>query len=332
MNKKYHKKNIVITGGMGFIGSNLSIKLVQLGAHVTIIDNMNKLYGGNIYNVKEIVDDINIIYSDINDIDNVHQTLVQADIIYHLAAQVSYTDSINIPFEDLNINALSTLKILDLCKDHNPKVKIVFTSSRMVYGLIKGDLVREDHPTNPLSLYGIHKLTSEKYIKMYFEDYGIPGISLRITNPYGPRQQIKHSKYSIVGWFIRQAMENNTIRIFGDGNQFRDYIYIDDIVEALIDIPNLDKAYGNVLNLGSGTSTRFREMVKIIIDIVGSGKIEHIHWPNHYEKVETGNFSVDLSKIFSIAKWQPKYSLDEGIRKTFEYYTKNYWEYVKKIS
>ncbi|MBA4057907.1 MAG: NAD-dependent epimerase [Marivirga sp.] len=328
MKNSFEKKNVLITGGLGFLGSNLALRLMEFGANVTVIDNLAPLYGGNIFNIREGADKVKVIINDIRNIEIIKPLIEAADLIFHLAAQVSYIDSLNIPHEDLDLNAKATLNILECCRKYNPKTKILFSSSRMIYGKVEQPIVREDSPTNPLSLYGIHKLTSEKYLLMYYKDFGIPTTVLRITNPYGPHQQIKHSKYSLVGWFIRQAMEGQTIKIFGDGVQLRDYIFVDDIVNAMIKCAEAPGAVGEVINLGSGNSSRFCDMVSTVINTVGNGRMEFIPWPNNYEKIETGDVSVDISKLKSITSWQPVHSLDEGIRKTYEYYKKYSDKYI----
>jgi len=198
----------------------------------------------------------------------------------------------------------------------------------MVIGKSNNRIVDESVPTNPLSLYAIHKLTSEKYLLMYHSDFGIPVIIFRITNPYGIRQQIKHNKYSLVGWFIRMAMENKTITIFGDGKQLRDYIYVEDIIEAFLLSAANPKSNGEIINLGSGYSSEFGEMVNNIIRIVGSGQITYMDWPANYERIETGNFQVDISKLRSLTGWAPSIKLEEGIRQTYEYYKSKLSHYI----
>lgn len=324
----YKNKNVLITGGLGFLGSSIAEKLVNSGAKITLVDNLHPLYGGNKFNVESIKDKVNVLIEDIRNEDVMGPLIQKSDLIFHLAAQVSYIDSLSIPFEDLDLNAQSTLKILENCRKLNPKVRVVFSSSRMVYGKVNQPIVTENSETNPLSLYGIHKLTSEKYLLMYFKDFGIPTTVLRLTNPYGPKQQIKHSKYSLVGWFIRQAMEGKTIKIYGDGQQLRDYVFVDDIVEAMIRSAASDQAAGEVINVGSGVSSKFSDMVHDVVKIVGNGNIEFIPWPENYEKVETGDISVDISKLSAIANWKPKYTLLDGIKETYSYYKKNISYYI----
>jgi nucleoside-diphosphate-sugar epimerase len=324
----YKNKNVLITGGLGFIGSNLAIRLINSGANVTVIDNLNPLYGGNRFNIREIESKIELVIDDVRSTEVITPLIKKSDYIFHLAAQVSYIDSLNMPFEDLDLNSRATLNILEICRKYNPTTKIIFSSSRMIYGKVEKPIVKENCDTNPLSLYGIHKLTSEKYLLMYYKDFGIPSTILRITNPYGPRQQIKHSKYSLVGWFIRQAMENKVIKIYGDGQQLRDYVFIDDIIESMLRVAVSQEATGEVLNVGSGTSARFADMVKLVLECVKSGSMEFIPWPSDYEKVETGDISVDISKLQKFTSWKPEHTLEEGINLTYQYYKENISRYI----
>jgi len=322
MENYFSKKNVLITGGLGFLGSNLAHRLVEEGAVVTLVDNLATLYGGNLFNIKDIEKKVTVVINDMRNMDIMKPLIEKADVIYHLGAQVSYIDSLNIPYEDQDLNATATLNILECCRKHNPGARIMFSSSRMIYGKVEQPLVTEESPTNPLSLYGIHKLASEKYLMMYYKDFGIPATVLRVTNPYGPRQQIKHSKYSLVGWFIRQAMEGKVIRIFGDGTQLRDYIFVDDIVNAMMKCAEASSAAGEVINLGSGQSSRFCDMVSTVVKHVKNGRIEFVPWPDNYEKIETGDVSIDISKLKRITGWSPDFSLDQGVQRTFEYYNK----------
>lgn len=326
--KFYKGKNILITGGAGFLGSNLAHALVSLGAKVTILDSMNPLYGGNLFNLNGILDHIAFIEGDIRNKVLINELVIGKDIIFSFAAQVSYIDSSKIPFEDLDINCSGHLTILEACRKLNSGAKVIFSSSRLVLGKIIEDPMTESHPTNPLSLYGIHKLAAEKYHLMYYKDYGIPTVVLRITNPYGVRQQVKHDKYSIPGWFMRLAMEGKTIKIFGDGTQIRDYIYVSDIVNAFLGVAGSATTAGEIYNCGSGVSMQFREMVETIVREVGSGSVEYVPWPESYERVETGDFRTDISKISTAIEWRPMVSVVDGVRQMVSYYKKNMKRYL----
>jgi len=325
---KYKGKNVLITGGLGFLGSNIANKLVSLGANVTILDSLNPLYGGNWFNVEGIKDKIKVIIGDIRDEELVYGLVIDKDIIFNLAAQVSYIDSSVIPFIDLDINCRGHFTILEACRKNNKDAKIIFSSSRMVLGKIKYSPMDENHPTNPLSIYGIHKLAAEKYHLMYFKDYGMKTCVLRITNPYGERQQIKHNKYCLPGWFMRLAMENKPITVFGDGLQLRDYIYSDDLIEAFIRVGVTDKTDGQLYNCGSGKSRLFKDMAELVVKAVGQGEVKYVPWPENYEKVETGDFETNISKLSSAIDWTPQISLEQGIEKMVAYYKKNKNNYV----
>ena len=322
LKEKYKNKNVLITGGLGFLGSNIAHKLVEYGANVTIIDALLSFYGGNKFNISGIENKVQVIIGDIRDFRLTEKTIEGKDIIFNLAAQVSYIDSINIPLDDLDINCKGHLIVLDACRHRNPDARLIFSSSRMVLGELLYSPVTEDHPTEPLSIYGIHKLTGEKYYQTYHKTYGLKTVVLRITNPYGIRQQMKHSKYSLVGWFLRQAMEDKTIQIFGDGKQLRDYIYVDDIVTAFLKAGISDKAIGQIYNIGLGKSSQFLEMVKTVLKVAGKGKIECVPWPKNYEKIETGSFEMSMEKAKKDLKWFPRIELEEGIKRMCEYYKK----------
>jgi nucleoside-diphosphate-sugar epimerase len=328
LNAFFNGRTVLVTGGLGFLGSGLAARLVDCGARVTVIDNLNPLYGGNRFNIAQVADRIEVVLDDVRNLDVMRPLIARSDTMFHLAAQVSYIDSLSMPYEDLDLNAKATLGILESCRTLNPQMRILFSSSRMTYGRVDGSLVSETSPTNPLSLYGIHKLTAEKYLLMYHKDFGIPTTILRLTNPYGPRQQIKHSKYSLVGWFVRQAMEGKTIKIFGDGGQLRDYVFADDIIDAMLRCAAAPGAVGEVINVGSGESTLFRDMVSAVIKCVDRGRAEFVPWPENYERVETGDIAVDISKLKALTSWQPRYTLAEGIQRTFEYYAEHASHYV----
>jgi UDP-glucose 4-epimerase len=325
----YATKRVLITGGLGFLGSSVANRLNAFAAQVVVLDSLHPLYGGNRFNLNSVVDkQLQIVIGDVRNRSLVEDLVAGADIIYHFAAQVSYIDSGNIPFEDLEVNQTSTLGLLETCRRLNPRAKVLFASSRLVLGETLMPRISEDHPTNPLSLYAVHKLAAEKYCYLYFRDYGIPTTVLRITNPYGPRQQIKHNKYSLVGWFIRLAMENKDIPVFGEGRQLRNYIYVDDIVEAFIRCGATEATNGQLYFVGSREADEFRAMVELVVEVVGRGSVRYVPWPKDYERVETGDVIVDTSKLREAIGWEPQISLREGVQRTFEYYSENWQRYL----
>ena len=321
-------KKVLIIGGAGMIGSTLACKLVKLGAEVTIADAMLSSYGGNFFNIKEINTKIQFHKIDIRNKESIDQISKDKEIVYNLAAQVSYLRSNNDPINDLEINCIGILNVLESCKRNSPEAKVVFSSSRFVYGSTQSEIVSESHPFNCKSIYGIHKLTGEKYHRYYYDAFNLNTVSVRIANPYGPKQQMKHSEWGIVNWFIRQAMDSNPITVYGEGLQKRDYIYVSDIADALIAVAKSDKTNGEVYNAGSGEGTSFINMVKEIANIVDNTVIKKIPWPKDRELVETGNYISDLKKIKKDTGWAPKIQLAKGLEKTYKFYKKfkrHYW-------
>lgn len=319
--KLFKDKRVLITGGAGFIGSSLAHELVKHGARVTIVDAMLPLYGGNMFNLEEIKHDIEFVHGDIRDEVLMSELVKDKDIIYNFAAQVSHLDSRDQPLLDLDINCRGHLIVLEAVKKYAPKARILFSSSRMVYGKILHIPADENHPTKPLTIYGIHKLLAEMYYRYYFETFNIDTITVRIPTPYGPRQHMKHSKYSVAGWFLRQSFNGEIIKIFGDGTQSRDYIYIDDVVDAFLRL-GIDGKAGEVYNLGTDERTRLVDMVDTILDETKSGTKEHIPYPENYIVANFGDYIANYDKINSDVSWEPKINLREGTKRTVEYYKK----------
>jgi UDP-glucose 4-epimerase len=329
LDQAYGNKRVLVTGGFGFLGSTLARRLVACGARVTVVDSLHPLYGGNPFNLRGLESDLTIVIGDLRDRLVIDTCVPEQDFVFHLAAQVSYIDSLNMPVDDLLVNAGVTLELLEACRRHGVKPRFVFASSRMVVGKADRPTLTEDTPVNPVSLYGVHKYACERYLAIYHQSFGIPTTSLRITNPYGPRQQIHHSKYSLVGWFVRQALENQSIRIFGDGEQTRDYVYVDDLAEAFLRCAAAD-AVGRVVNLGSGVTTRFRDMVCLVVDVVGRGRVEFVPWPKDYARLETGDVSADLRLLHQLTGWRSQVDLRTGIERTAEYYREHWRHYVTR--
>lgn len=320
MIEKVKNKKILITGGLGMIGSTLTHKLIDLGAEVTLVDSLIKPYGGNLFNIKGVENVVKVNISDIRDKESIKILVENKDIIFNLAAQVSHNDSLKNPYLDADINYIGHLNVLEAIKNHNPTAKVLYSGSRLQFGKIFNNPVAEDHPLKPLTPYALNKTAAENLYLYYHRVFDIPVSIFRIANPYGPRCQMQHSKYAIINWFIRNAMEGKEIVIFGDGDQIRDYIYVEDLADAFILASLREKISGDVFNIGSGIGTKFKEMVQMVVDRVGNGKIKHVPWPSNYMNVETGDYITDISKIKRLLKWKPKINLEEGIDKTYHYY------------
>lgn len=325
----YRRRRVLLLGGLGLIGSTLAHRLVGLGARVTIVDALFPQYGGNLKNLEGIEDRVTLHVGDIRDETLMRAVVPGQECVVNLAAQVSYTDSVFDPLLDLDINCRGHLLLLELCRHLNPDSKVLFAGSRLQFGRIERIPVGEDHPQLPLMPYGIHKMAAEKYCQMYHRTHGLRTTVLRLANPYGPRQQMKHSKYGIVNWFIRLAMEGGTIKVFGDGRQVRDYVFVDDVATAFLLAGGLGEADGEVFNVGSGTPTSFREMAEAVVRIVGKGRIEFVPWLPDYTNIETGDYVTDITRIKRLLGWAPRTSLADGIAETHRYYQRHraaYWE------
>jgi len=322
----YKGSDVLITGGIGFIGSNLASWLVKCGAKVTLVDSMVPDYGGNLFNISDIKDKVHINFSDIRDKYSIAYLVRGKDYIFNLAGQVSHLDSMLNPHVDLEINVQSQLSLLEACRKYNPNVRIVYTSTRQVYGRPEYLPVDEKHPLNPVDVNGINKMAGEYYHLVYNKVYGIRSVILRLTNTYGPRQLVKHSRQGFIGWFIRNVVRGEKVHVFGDGMQLRDLNYISDVVEALVAVAYSEESYGYILNLGMDNPISLKDLIGLMIKIFGGGEYELVPFPEEKKKIDIGSIYTDFSKIRDLIGWVPKCSLAEGLMKTFEFY-KNYGKY-----
>lgn len=321
-------KKILITGGLGFIGSTLAMAEVKKGNRVTVIDNLHPGYGGNRFNVKKIEKEIEIEIGDVRDGELISRLIRGKDIIYSLAGTLSHVDSMTDPFTDLEINCVSQLTLLEVCRKYNSSAKILFAGTRNQYGKAKYLPVDELHPMEPVDINGINNIAAEWYYRLYHNIHGLWTCSLRLTNTYGPRHQMKHSRQGVLNWFIRQLIDGETIKLFGTGEQIRDINYVDDVAEAFISAANNEKADGEVFNLG-GDPISLKKFVEITIKILGKGNLETANFPFERKAIEIGDYIADYSKIKRMLGWKPKIKLEDGIKKTIEYYKKYkkyYWE------
>ena len=325
--KNFKGKEVLITGGLGFIGSNLSIELVKRGAHVTIVDNMLPRQGSNLFNIKEIEDQVTVNISDVRNQLSMNHLVKGKDYIFHLAGQVNHVDSMRNPLQDLDINCVGTLVLLEALREHNRTGKVVFAGTRGEYGSSVKLPVDEDHPTNPKGIYAVTNLTAEKMILVYDDIFGIKGACLRITNTYGPRHQMMHDEYGVFNWFIRKAMDDEEIPVFGDGRILRDFLYVEDLVSCMLMTAAAEEAYGKVFNVGTGVAVSFIDLAKKITEIAGKGRVAYTEFTQERREVEPGDYYADVSRIKKVVKWAPKISLHEGIKKTIGFYMKHRKEY-----
>ena len=325
---EFKNLNILITGGLGFIGSNLAENLVKYGSYVTCVDSLIPEYGGNTYNVSEIKSKIDINIADIRDQFSMNHIVKDKDIIFNLAGQTSHLDSMEDPLTDLDINCRSQITILEACKNYNPNVKIVFASTRQIYGKPIYLPVDENHPIQPIDVNGINKFAGESYHILYHNVYGINSTVLRLTNTFGQKMRIKDSKQTFLGIWLRNVLENKPICIYGDGSQLRDLNYIDDVVNALLMVAIYSKSNGKVYNLGSKEIISLNDLAEKLTQANGSGVIEKKQFPKKLKKIDIGNYYSNFDKITKEINWKPKFNINEGLLNTLNYYRSNLLKYI----
>lgn len=323
----YRGKRFLVTGGLGFIGSTLSLRLSALGADVTIMDSLIPGYGGNPYNVKGFEQSLRINIADVRDRPAVNWLVNDQDGLFNLAGTLSHTDSMRDPFTDLEINGVAQLCILEACRTNNPGIKIVFAGTRGQYGRATYLPVDEDHPMRPIDINGINNVAAESYHLLYHSAYGIRSTSLRLTNTFGPRHQMRHARQGVLNWFIRQLLDGDTVRVFGDGAQKRDTNYVDDVVDGLLLAMMTPATDGHVYNL-SGDAVSLTEFVEHAIAVVGGGSYEVVPYPPDVKLVEVGDYVATSARFHVATGWAPAVSIDEGLARTVSYYRANrdaYW-------
>lgn len=320
-------KRILITGGLGFIGSTLAIKEVTRGNRVTIVDALLKDYGGNWFNIDPVKQDVEVEIGDVRNNTLVEKLVKKKDVIYSLAGTLSHVDSMTDPFTDLEINCVSQLTLLEACRKHNLGAKLLFAGTRNQYGRAKYLPVDENHPMEPVDVNGINNIAAEWYYRLYHNIHGMWTCSLRLTNTYGPRHQMKHPRQGVLNWFIKQLMDRETVVLYGTGKQIRDMNYVDDVVCAFTMAADSEKANGQVFNVG-GDAVSLENFVRNVIEVLGRGTYTTKAFPNDRKAIEVGDYIADWSKIKKTLTWEPTVSLQDGIRKTIEYYgkyQKYYW-------
>lgn len=323
----FKNKSVLITGGLGFIGSNLAIKLAQHGANVTVLDSLVPEFGGNLHNIQDMTSSININISDMRDKTSLNILVQNKDYIFHLAGQVSHGDSMREPETDLHVNCVSTINLVEACRHVNPTAKLIYTSTRQVYGAPQNLPVTEDHPQLPIDVNGINKLAGEYYHLLYDRVYGLKSVVLRLTNTYGPRQQIRNNRQGFIGIFIRQALKGEKINVFGTGEQVRDFNHVDDTVNALILAATNENCYGRVFNLGAEKYYSVLDLVNILKETCNI-EFDIIPFPENKKIIDIGDCYSDYSRFKKETGWHPTIELPAGIASTIDFYRQHpevYW-------
>ena len=324
----YRGRKVMITGGLGFIGSNLARSLVDLGADVLLVDSLIPDYGGNLFNIDGIADRVHVNVADIRQQSTMNYLVRDRDVIFTLAGQVSHIDSMQDPYTDLEINCRSQLTILEACRYNNPRAKLVFAGTRQIYGRPSSLPVTESHLVQPTDVNGINKAAGENYHLVYNNVFGVRACSLRLTNVYGPRQLVKHNRQGFIGWFIRLAIEQKTIQIFGDGSQLRDFVYVDDAADAFLRAGASDACNGEAFNVGGDLPISHRELTTLLLDVAGAGRVEYVEWPAEKKAIDIGSFYADSSKFTRTTGWKPTVALREGLGRTLDFYRKHWDQYI----
>ncbi|MBP80128.1 MAG: NAD-dependent epimerase [Deltaproteobacteria bacterium] len=320
--------NLLITGGLGFIGSNLARRLVREGHEVTLVDSLIPQYGGNLFNINDIQGLLRINISDIRDPHSIRELLKGVDIIFNLAGQTSHADSMSDPFVDLDINAKAQLSLLEALREVAPEAVVVFASTRQIYGRPKYLPVNESHPIRPVDVNGVNKVAGEQFHMLYHDVYGIRTTSLRLTNTYGPGMRVKDARQTFLGIWIKNLLCGDPIYVFGDGLQLRDFNYVDDVVEALFKAAFTPECYGRSFNLGGSEVINLSDLAQLLVDQHPGGTWQLVPFPPDRKAIDIGDYYSDYRLANQLIDWCPLVSLKDGITKTLAYYQQNLNHYL----
>jgi UDP-glucose 4-epimerase len=326
--KVFSGADILITGGLGFIGSSLARRLVTLDAKITLVDSLIPEYGGNLFNIHDIRDRVTVDLTDVRDANRMSALIKKRDFLFNLAGQTSHLDSMTDPLTDLDINAAAQLSILEACRLHNPGIKIIFASTRQIYGRPLYLPVDERHPINPVDVNGINKLAGEWYHLLYNHVYKLRACALRLTNTYGPGMRVKDARQTFLGIWIRRLIEGKPIQVYGDGRQRRDFNFVTDVVEALLRAAADTASEGQVFNLGHWEHISLQDLAALLVQLNGNDHYELIPFPTDRKAIDIGDYYSDFSKVQNVLGWSPEVLLETGLARTLAYYRKNrahYW-------
>ena len=324
----YRGRRVMITGGLGFIGSNLALRLAGLGAEVLIVDSLIPDAGANAFNIAPVQDQVRVNVADVRQPHTMNYLVRGQDVIFNLAGQVSHIDSMRDPYGDLEVNCRAQLTLLEACRHYNPGTKVVFAGTRQVYGRPDSLPVDETHLVRPTDVNGINKVAGEYYHLVYNNVFGVRACSLRLTNVYGPRQLIRHNRQGFIGWFVRLALDGAEIQIFGDGSQVRDFVYVDDAVDAFLRAGATDAVNGEVFNVGGREHITHADLVTLLLELSGRGSCRFVEWPAEKKAIDIGSFYADSKRFSSLTGWKPRVSLREGFTRTIAYYREHLARYI----
>jgi UDP-glucose 4-epimerase len=302
--------------------------MVDRGARVTLVDAMLDEHGGNLFNIRDVKERLAINFSDIRDESSLKFLIRGQDFVFHLAGQNDHVLSQTNPFLDIDINIKGTANLLEACRRYNPQVRLVYSGTRGEYGPAMMLPVNEEQPLRPRGIYELSSVTAQQLFQIYHDNHGVRSVRLRLTNIYGERAQMRHSRFGVANWFIRQALDGEPIQVFGDGSYLRDFVYIADAIDALLLCAATDAAYGEVLNVGNNHAYSFRELAETIVAEVEGSRWEFAPFTPERAAVEPGDFCSDIRKIGKLVGWSPRVCLREGVRRTVAFYRdhrEHYW-------
>jgi len=323
----FQGRRVLITGGLGFIGSHLARRLVREGADVTLVDSLIPEYGGNLHNVAEIADQVRTNISDVRDEHGLRYLLQGQDFLFNLAGQTGHLDSMTDPQTDLEINGRAQLSILETCRRYNPEIKVVFASTRQIYGRPAYLPVDENHPILPVDVNGINKAAGERYHILYNDVYGIRACALRLTNTYGPHMRVRDARQTFLGIWVRSVVEGNPFEVW-EGAQLRDFTYVDDAVDAFIRAALDEEADGRTFNLGGLEVISLHDLAELLVRVNGGGTFEVKSFPADRKRIDIGDYYSDDRVIRSTLGWQPQVALEEGLTRTIAFYREHLARYV----
>lgn len=321
-------RRALVTGGLGFIGSNLVHALTALGCRVAVVDSLAEGQGGNRFNLCGVEEAVDIRIADIRDEDAVADALRGQDFVFNLAGVLSHINSLEAPFHDLDVNARGTLTVLEAVRRHAPEAPVVYSGTRSEYGQIQTNPVSEQHPLRPTEVNSANKAVAGLYHVAYHYAHGLQTVWLRLPNVYGPRMLTAHHRQGVINWFVRLAVEGEAIRLYGDGNQLRDVLYVDDVVRALLLAALTPEAAGEALNVGSGEGVSLGTIARELVEIAGKGRIEYVPFPEEAKRIEIGDYVGDVAKIERLLSWRPSVRLRDGLERSlryFEAHREHYW-------
>lgn len=323
----FHGKNVLITGGLGFIGSNLAHRLAGMGANLVLLDSLIPEYGGNLFNIAGIEDRVRVNISDVRDAHSMRYLVLDQDYLFNLAGQTSHMDSMEDPYTDLEINCRAQISILEACRKYNPSIKVVFASTRQIYGKPRALPVTEDHLLHPVDVNGVNKMAGEAYHILYNNVFGVTASVLRLTNTYGPRMRVKDARQTFLGIWMRLLVENRPFEVW-DGPQLRDFTYVDDAVEALLLAAHCRQADGGTFNLGGECVISLKDLARMLVEVNRGGSYTVRSYPADRKPIDIGDYYADFSRIRGALGWEPKIPLREGLARTLAYYREHLPRYL----